>query len=291
MSNIAERLGFAESRAVIQVDSLDDDTRRDMWNTMHQAISAIGPAVLRNPSRRYGDHTTISGDFARRVATAFLRVANDDFRGKGETWAALRQRVESGPYWDALLCAERLGQEFDRSREPEIKAIGRGYWGALNYVFETEMVGFRAVDGHIVESHTSTESDAISRALADAAPFAGVREHLDQAVTRLAKKPAPDLAGSVDASISAVEGVVRAVTAAKDLSKGLKALEAKGIKPHGAFRDGLDKLYGYTSDEKGVRHGSIEKADLDRATATLMLVTCSAFVSWFIEEGRKAGLL
>lgn len=76
-----------------------------------------------------------------------------------------------------------------------------------------------------------------------------------------------------------------------DLAAGLKKLDSAGLTVHPALKQAWMKMYGYTSDESGVRHGAIEAATVDQSLAKYMLVTCSAFVSYLIEEGRKAKLL
>ena len=75
------------------------------------------------------------------------------------------------------------------------------------------------------------------------------------------------------------------------LGAGLKKLETAGVSIHPALRLGWDKLYGWASDESGVRHGSIDAASVDQSLAKYMVVASSAFVSYLIEEGRKASLL
>lgn len=89
-----------------------------------------------------------------------------------------------------------------------------------------------------------------------------------------------------------MEAVVKKVTGANDdLAAGLKKLENAGLSIHPALKGAWLKMYGWTSDEDGIRHGGIDAADADQALAKYVLVTCSAFVSYLIEEGRKAGLL
>jgi hypothetical protein len=49
-------------------------------------------------------------------------------------------------------------------------------------------------------------------------------------------------------------------------------------------------MYGWTSDEDGLRHGGIEAADASQDLAKYVLVTSAAFASYVIEIGRKANL-
>lgn len=289
MTLFEEREGFVPPRA-FQVDSLDEATRMDIWNATHKALESIRERIVPNPYRsRNGSQ--VQNDVYVGIATSILRWARDDYKGHLGFLPAVRKGIQQDEWWQALGLVERVGRYLDGTPVPELKTIAKEYWRDLNDIFEAERVPYRAIDQTIVPVSTKAEAEAVEQALLDAQPFAGVRRHLDDAVERLSRKPDPDFAGSITGAISAVEGVVRAVTDARTLSDGLKALEQRGITLHRGLKRGLDALYGYTSDEKGLRHGSIEVSDADRATATLMLVTCSAFVSWFIDEGRKAGLL
>ena len=74
------------------------------------------------------------------------------------------------------------------------------------------------------------------------------------------------------------------------LDKALAKLEEK-IKFHGAFKSGLLSLYGYTSDEHGIRHAILEERNVGFDEAKFMLVSCSALVNFLISKAGSCGLL
>jgi hypothetical protein len=117
----------------------------------------------------------------------------------------------------------------------------------------------------------------------------GAREHLKSASSELS---AGKFADSVRESIRAVESVVRVLEPHGDFSKALVKLEAK-TSIHGALKKGFLAIYGFTSDEQGIRHALLDKdaADVDEADALFMIGACSAFVSYLINKARLAGLL
>ncbi|MBP3664562.1 MAG: hypothetical protein J6J03_05305, partial [Tyzzerella sp.] len=90
-------------------------------------------------------------------------------------------------------------------------------------------------------------------------------------------------------SISAVEALCCIITNDKRATLGdaLKKLESKGIKLHKALQSAMSSLYGYTSDEGGIRHGSIDFAGASSEDAKYMLISCSAFVNYLIEKWEK----
>jgi hypothetical protein len=53
----------------------------------------------------------------------------------------------------------------------------------------------------------------------------------------------------------------------------------------------MKKIYGYTCDDQGIRHGLTNNDEPEQEDARFMLVTCSAFVNMVIEKARKKGKL
>jgi hypothetical protein len=135
------------------------------------------------------------------------------------------------------------------------------------------------------------EAKAIGQSLADlnSVSLGGSREHLKAAAAELS---AGHFADSVRESIHAVESVVRVLEPQGDFSKALAKLEAK-TNIHGALKKGFVAIYGFSSDEQGIRHPLLEKnvANVDEADALFMISACAAFLSYLINKSRAAGLL
>lgn len=62
---------------------------------------------------------------------------------------------------------------------------------------------------------------------------------------------------------------------------------------HGALKSGFKAIYGYTSDEKGIRHPLLDigVAKVDETDAIFMFSACAAFISYLIGKARSADLL
>ena len=127
-----------------------------------------------------------------------------------------------------------------------------------------------------------SETKALERDLkvAFTSPFSGSKAHIQQALYALGEG---DYRSTVRDSIHAVESAVKDFTGdtGATLSKAVKSLVSeKGV--HKALADAFDKLYAYTSDEKGIRHalvfGDNEKVGLDEAV--FFLSACTAFVGF-----------
>ena len=101
-----------------------------------------------------------------------------------------------------------------------------------------------------------------------------------------------DLGNSLKESISAVESACKLLIGEKSggLDKALAKLDAQ-ISLHPALKKSLLSLYGYTSDESGIRHAILETSNIGFAEAKFMLVTCSALLNFFLDKARQAKLI
>jgi hypothetical protein len=203
----------------------------------------------------------------------------------------VKNEVLKAEWVDALDLIEAIVGYVKRFESMHAAGLLPAFVNGYNETFESYLVGFRFINRKLVPIDSQTELDSINAALDDTKQFKGARHHLDQAATLLSNRKDPDYPNSIKESISAVESVCVAVTNEHTLGDALKKLKGAGVTIHSALEGAWSKMYGWTSDADGIRHGSIETPDADQALAKYMLVTCSAFVSLVIESGRKAGLL
>lgn len=146
---------------------------------------------------------------------------------------------------------------------------------------------YRLIDNTIVPVASKEEADTVTNAFQDTANTEanGARVHLQDAASNLT---AGKYADSVRHSISAVESVARLLSKnAKTLGPALTELEKQGAL-HKALKEGFNKLYGFTSDEEGIRHALLDKdaANVDEADALYMMGACAAFVSYLLNKTK-----
>jgi hypothetical protein len=152
---------------------------------------------------------------------------------------------------------------------------------ACNATLEKEVSAYRFVNGLISRITDEIEVAVIDSALERAR--GPVRTHLRRALELLSDRESPDYRNSIKESISAVESLVATVVGEKGtLGQLIKKLE-DGIGLHPALRTAFGNLYGYTSDEDGIRHAILESKALAFEDAKFFLVVCSAFVN-FVES-------
>ena len=143
------------------------------------------------------------------------------------------------------------------------------------------MSAFRFVDDQLVRVTSESEIEAVEAPLAvgDHPDVA----HLRSAMDHLSSRTNPDFRNSVKESISAVEAACRDLVGDPKATLGQALKSVDGLHP--AMRDAFSKLYGWTSDDGGIRHGLTDEAvqpGLDEAK--FMLVACSAFVNFLMSK-------
>ena len=286
MASFAERMGLRAARTLTQRDTLDAETRTELWNVL-----VIIREILGNISHEtYGSDTTEARLLEAVWAWEFKRP-RDEMKGQAQVWATIKSTILNADWYEVLDLVESVIKYLDRYETHASEDIRSTVAEAFNASFERYLVGFRFIGNEITPVDSTSEAEAVVRAQEDAEGIAGARHALDRAVELLADRNNPDYPNSIKESISAVESVVKKVTGEGTLGAGLGKLEASGLSIHPALKGAWSKMYGWTSDADGIRHGGIEAAKADQALAKYVLVVCSAFVSYLIEEGRKKALL
>lgn len=163
----------------------------------------------------------------------------------------------------------------------------------IEWALKTSRAAYTLLEGDtIAPIGSETERATLEKAFADLreSEFNGARAHLRAAAEQLTSGSYAD---SIRESIHAVESVARVLAPdARTLSPALVELEKK-IKLHPALRNGFGSLYGFTNDEKGIRHPLLDEpvSPADDTDALYMLGSCAAFVSYLINKARQSGTL
>jgi hypothetical protein len=157
---------------------------------------------------------------------------------------------------------------------------------AVQLVLENCRAAYRIEDGVFWPTASTEEADALIQANAalSASQFGGAKTHLKNAASKLTEGDYP---ASVRESISAAESVARVLEPTGDLSKALSGLEQR-IALHPALKKAFLSLYGYTSDEKGIRHALLSEAeaDVDEADAIFFIGACASFLTYLISKSH-----
>lgn len=154
----------------------------------------------------------------------------------------------------------------------------------FNRVLKAEMSAYRFVNGSLVEINSQEEIIEIENAIKNTDPFISVKTHLTRAIELYSDKKNPDYRNSIKESISSVESLSKIIV--KDdkttLGQALKIIEKTYNIPT-SLKSAFSTLYGYTSDEGGIRHSLLENnVKVEIEEARFMLIVCSAFINYLI---------
>lgn len=267
----SERMGFKKVAEVIQVESMNDSLRNGIWN------------VLYNYDFGERGFTYSSSHSTPARIEPFSKVL----------WARYFKEPIDGRPRDNPKIFERIRKYFFQCQWHEVydfvefcvRYYKRGYYKdelseRLNNMLESELSGYRIIEGKVAPISSTEEVNTIQDAIGDRA-FPEASKHLKSALEHLSRKTNPDYRNSIKESISAVESICCKIAGSKSakFADSLKQIADKH-ELHAALKAGFLKLYGYTSDGDGIRHAMLEETTLTQADATYFLVSCSAFVNY-----------
>lgn len=151
---------------------------------------------------------------------------------------------------------------------------------AINKALERELSAYRFIGNIVTDITDSQEIKMLEDALTDK-DFPSVTNHLRRALELLSNRENPDYRNSIKESISAVESFAKIATGMPN-AKLKDALNTIGRKRkiHQALLDAFSKLYGYTSDEGGIRHAMLEEPDLTSSDAKFFIMSCTSFINY-----------
>lgn len=277
----SERHGHSPTPTVVQIESLDRDLRVSLWNVVS--------LFLWSPSEESGS-LLLSSQHPLRVFFYLLYMNHFkwDVNEIEEYWPDNRRRLEdaldSRPWFAWYDFLEFCVQNYPRGDHA-------AFVDAANRTLEREMSGYRIVGDKVAQITSSEEVVSVESAMAHAGPLQPVSDHIRRAIELLADRQNPDYRNSIKEAVSAVETLSRLLTGDRRATLGSaikKVDDSTGIHP--ALKDAFSKIYGYTSNEDGIRHAMMEGSDLGQEDALYMAVACSAFINYCVAKATKAGL-
>lgn len=260
----SERYGYVQVRSVVQVEELDEASRRSIWNLLYLAVF----------DDAYERESELDAVFLP-VWLHLFHLPADEYPGSDRMDSHVKAWLMEADWYRVYDLIERVAAKEEK------------FAGAINKMLEDLKAGYRVLDGQVVPISDTTELSEIEIAIG--IEHEGTRHHLKQALDLLSDRDNPDYPNSIKESISAAEAKARQLTGAKTMGAALNAMKKSGPYVHPALLDGWGKLYGWTNDEDGLRHGGDSAPTPDQDLARYMLVTCSAFVNLLTAAEAKQG--
>lgn len=267
----SERLGYKPVKEQLQIESIDNDLKNSLWSVF---LDSFFNDLWNHPYNYeyplYEYHRALWFNFFKLPLDSSY-MYNDKNVDKEDLQKYLRKYFFESKNWYDPLDLIEFSAKFANHEYVEI----------MNIVLEREKSAYRFVNGQITQITSAIEISEIEESLTSNDVYKPITIHLNSALTLLADKHNPDYRNSIKESISAVESMCKIFSNNEKSTLGdtLNILEKKGTL-HPAMKKAFSSLYGYTSDDAGIRHTLIDgDRNVDFHEAKFMLVTCSSFIN------------
>ena len=270
----SQRKGIKPGKSVIQIDDMDNDLRNSLWN----ALALCFWNHISNINYLSSYKTFISNIWVYHFKEPLYSLSN--------VWSNVQRAIKI--QYDNLKWYEVYDFIEYVANTHHSNIDNKKFIKLCNSFLESELSAYRFVGYKITQITSQEEISEIEETLNISKPFKTVSIHINRALALFSDKKSPDYRNSIKESISAVEAICKLITKKEkpDLGQALKILENK-IGLHPALKKAFDNLYGYTSNDKGIRHALLEEAELYPEDAKFMLISCSAFVNYLVSKISK----
>lgn len=278
--SFSRRVGIVPEKE-IQIQSMDSVLRNKLYNLFTRELenfyceNEICSRIMNNLGE-----IIYNSETDKKVLFRRFQNQNDEYPWYDvyDIMDFFLQEIMSIPddIFEKLFYTDRFSGVIDKNRYLSLLS------DLVNQVLEEEKSGYRIINNEICPITNEEEITAVTHAASNS--FDTVRTHIQKALSLYSNRQNPDYENSIKESITAVESLCSIITGVTGsqatLGKTIKHLKDNGIIIHSAMEEGFKKLYGYTSDADGIRHGGIDFTNAPSEDALYMLISCSAFINY-----------
>ncbi|QYF74883.1 AbiJ-NTD4 domain-containing protein [Cryobacterium sp. PAMC25264] len=272
MPTFSERNGFTPMTQAVQIESLDEDTRRQIWNIVQPLENRLMMGSYEINSQRIVEEHLYTEHFGEYLG--------DHADVGAVVWDRSRATVLSGEWHLVFDYLESLIEGISRSGGVHGGFTDPAVTSGLNRVFERTLADYRVIEGNIVQIGSVVEAEAVTEAATSETVLKAARDHIRRATAALADRTSQDYVSVIRESILAAESLARHLTGKSTLGAAVTELKRSRPDLHPALTEGWKSIYGWTCDEGGIRHGGDMVANPSLSLARWMLVSCSAFITY-----------
>ena len=241
-----------------------------------------------------GRFNAIENEYADIIQDIFINFYEGNYRKFSRTKSFVKdfldEFVDKCNFFRLFDLLEQLIKDLKQLNTDNIgyKKRNENFEFKLKTIVKKHHLAYTIYNEKIVPISNETEGKAYVAALEATKDTGqlGAHSHLIKAGEQINHQKWAD---SVRESISAVEAVCRRIVGGKKVTLGSALNEIEKNYPlHPAFKKALSELYGFTSDENGIRHSLLDKssAAVEEADALFMLGACASFVSYLLSRTR-----
>lgn len=287
----SDRIGATKVRDTFQIDSMDNRLSNRLWNEVY--------VFIRDADEIYKNIKEEGYFFYRDLWTVFFAFEIDEFPyNHAEDYispvylSTIKKWYKESSWFDKYNIIE-----FIANRASEL-CVGFLYTEPLypdfiiecNKVLKQENSAYIFINGTLSPITTEIEVQEIEEAMNSS--WQNVNIHLEKSLKLFSNRTKPDYRNSIKESISAVEAICIIISKSigskgDTLGKTLAILEQQfGLHP--SLKKGFSSIYGYTSNEGGIRHALEEDStEVTQEDAKFMLISCSAFSNYLKTKLQK----
>lgn len=260
MVTFSQRNGFRPLPTNMVPETASEDLRNTVWNLIDSAFNSN--SYERITEKLWRELYKLPVD-TRPFDAGYMDVSWN------KAWRLVRNKILQGEWY-----------EFFDHLEFFVK-WNSGFEKAFNLLLAEEVSAYRLIKGEVCQITQENEINEVQTAINHTDRFFPVSEHISTALSLMSDRLKPDFRNSIKESISAVESAAKIVLGEPgiDLGKALGILQGRG-KINGALKNGFAALYGWTSNQHGIRHGMTVESGVTLADVQFFLIICSAFANY-----------
>ncbi len=266
----------------MQLEELSDDLRREIWNAMRRYLKNVLMNIYTGAS---GYHNERGYQLFENILGEILREPEDEIDtshdGILHQFKSLILRDNFNVVLDLIEIIVNRGwqdEEFINRICKSFESYAAAYYLDMSRRPYQFFPRSNKAQGEATRAAIKTIHDGGMK---------GAETHLRQAAEHINTRQFGD---SISDSIHAVESVARQIDPkSKTLGPALNSLEKAGLVKHPALKEAFAKLYGYTSNEQGIRHALLDKnsPDVDLDEAMFMFGACASFAAYLVNKHHK----
>lgn len=285
----SERYGYKEISEKLNWEDMTDRLGNRLWSTIYELLvqemtfveeGSIAFLVISDKVKAlWKDFLARPIDFIENFYYSQIKLYKAD--AKPTIIKEIRNNFLVFSWSEVYDLIEYLYNKFLEGERRKI------YTEEINRILLEEKAPYKFIDGLITPLTNEEEIRELIQALNTLQDkYRPIKEHLGKALSLLSDRKNPDYANSIKESISALESLAQILLG----EKGTLGDLIKKLDVHSALKQGFGNIYGWSSDEGGIRHGKTgEPLEPSLSEARYMLITSSAFVNYLIakEESEK----
>ena len=273
----SQRHGYEPLPEPMRPEHISDDLRREIWNAIREFL---------HHDARIPYFSATAKKFIERVIGKFLKLSEDEIPTDYDRATTAFKSILFQENFNRCLDFVEIVVNDKAFPAVFVDRVAKSFEGCVAaYWLDASNCPFQIYPRSSKEQGEATQQAIETLRQND---MEGATTHLRQAAACINERRFAD---SVKDSIHAVESAACIIDnkASKTLTPALDSLEKARLLNHPALKQGFAKLYGYASDEQGIRHALLEKgtSDVDVDEAIFMFGACASFAAYLVNKHHQ----